>query len=61
MFNKKKIKNRKFTPKKFKNKLLVSRIWHKRPKTYIFNPPNYKLYKIPIFEPVVNFKINFKN
>jgi len=61
MFNERKIKNRRFTPREFEDELLVSRIWRRRPRTYIFDPPDYELYKIPIFEPVVNFEINFKD
>ena len=57
MFSQSNVKNRKFTCKKFKNKLIISKIFRKRPRTYIFNPPNYNL---SIIKPLVNFKLNFK-
>lgn len=58
MFGERKIKNRRFTPKEFEDELLVSRIWRRRPRTYIFDPPDYNL---PVIEPLVNFALNFKD
>lgn len=57
MFGQKKIKNRRFTPKEFEDELLVSKIWRRRPRTYIFDPPDYNL---SVIEPLVNFELNFK-
>lgn len=57
MFGQKKIKNRRFTPKEFEDELLVSRIWRRRPRTYILDPPDYDL---SVIEPLVNFELNFK-
>lgn len=49
------------TPKEFEDELLVSRIFRRRPRTYINDKPDYELYKLQIFEPLVNFEINFKD
>lgn len=57
MFGESTVKNRRFTPKEFEDELLVSRIFRRRPRTYIFDPPDYNL---DIIEPLVNFELNFK-
>lgn len=57
MFGQSTVKNRRFTPPEFEDELLVSRIFRRRPRTYIFDPPDYNL---GIIEPLVNFELNFK-
>lgn len=57
MFGQSNVKNRRFTPKEFEDELLVSRIFRRRPRTYIFDPPDYNL---DVIEPLVNFELNFK-
>lgn len=57
MFGKSNVKNRRFTPPEFEDELLVSRIFRRRPRTYIFDPPDYNL---DVIEPLVNFELNFK-
>lgn len=57
MFGQSNVKNRRFKPYEFEDELLVSRIFRRRPRTYIFDPPDYNL---DIIEPVVNFALNFK-
>lgn len=49
-------KNRRFTPKEFEQELEDARIWHRRPRQYIFDKPDYNT---GIFEPVVNFSLNY--
>lgn len=56
MFGQRKIKNRRFTSKEFEQELQEAKIWHRRPRTYIFDPPDYNL---DIIEPLVNFNVNF--
>lgn len=57
MFGQRKIKNRRFTPKEFEQELQEAKIWCRRPRSYIFDPPDYKL---DIIEPLVNFDVNFQ-
>ncbi len=57
MFGQRNVKNRRFTAKEFEEELFVSKIWHRRPRTYIFDPPDYDL---SVIEPLVNFQLNFK-
>ena len=57
MFGQSNVKNRRFTCKEFEDELIVSRIFRRRPRTYIFDPPDYNL---DIIEPLVNFELNFK-
>lgn len=57
MFGQKKIKNRRFTPKEFEQELQEAKIWGRRPRTYIYDPPDYKL---DVIEPLVNFDVNFQ-
>lgn len=57
MFGQSTVKNRRFTPKEFEDELLVSRIWRRRPRTYLFDMPDYNI-EIP--EPLVNFKLNYQ-
>lgn len=57
MFGQSNVKNRRFTSKEFEDELLVSRIFRRRPRSYIFDPPDYNL---DIIEPLVNFELNFK-
>lgn len=57
MFGQKKIKNRRFTSKEFEQELQEAKIWKRRPRTYIFDPPDYKL---DVIEPLVNFNVNFE-
>lgn len=56
MFGQKRIKNRRFTSKEFEQELQESKIWKRRPRQYIFDPPDYEL---NIIEPLVNFDVNF--
>lgn len=49
-------KNRRFTPKEFEQELEDARIWKRRVRHYIRDPPDYKL---NVIEPVVNFNVNF--
>lgn len=56
MFGDRKIKNRRFTPREFEQELQESKIWGRRPRTYIFDKPYY-YGTIP--EPVVNFSLNY--
>lgn len=57
MFGQSTVKNRRFKAHEFEDELLVSRIFRRRPRTYIFDRPDYNL---DIIEPVVNFALNFK-
>lgn len=50
-------KNRRFTPKEFEEELKEAKIWKRRVRHYIYDKPDYNL---PIFEPLVNFSLNFK-
>lgn len=49
-------KNRRFTSKEFEQELEDAKIWRRRPRHYIFDKPDYNT---GIFEPVVNFSLNF--
>lgn len=49
--------NRRMNAKEFEQELLDSRIWKRRPRTYINDMPDYEL---PVIEPLVNFQLNFK-
>lgn len=57
MFGQRHVKNRRFTPKEFQEELQEAGIWRRRPRTYIFDPPDYKL---DVIEPIVNFGVNFE-
>lgn len=56
MFGQPYTKNRRFTAKEFEQELQEARIWHRRPRTFIFDPPDYDL---PVIEPLVNIGVNF--
>lgn len=56
MFGERKIKNRRFKPKEYEQELQESKIWKRRPRQYILDPPDYELH---IIEPLVNFNVNF--
>lgn len=57
MFGDRKIKNRRFTAREFYEELQDAKTWRRRPRTYIFDPPDYNL---DVIEPLVNFELNFK-
>lgn len=56
MFGRSTVKNRRFTSKEFEQELQEAKIWHRRPRTYIFDKPDYDT---NIIEPIVNFSLNF--
>lgn len=56
MFGNRIKKNRRFNPKEFAEELQEARIWHRRPRLYILDKPDYEL---PVIEPIVNFSLNY--
>lgn len=57
MFGNPYVKNRRFNSREFAEELAESKIWHRRPRHYIFDKPDYD---IPVIEPLVNFSLNFQ-
>ena len=53
-------KNRRMTPREFKEELEESAIWDHWPRTYILDKPHYKNIPITPVIPKVNFDLMFK-
>lgn len=60
LFKPSKPKNKKLTPKKYKQKLIDTKIWNHYPKQYIYDIPWYKNMIITPKVPFPNFNLNFK-
>lgn len=57
MFGPPEPKNRRLTPKEIEEDIQECKIWGRYPKSYILDQP---FYKGIIPEPIVNFRLNFK-
>lgn len=54
-------KNRRFTHKEYEQELEISKIFHRPPRQYVYDPPFYPWLPPAPIVPFVNFSLNFKD